>query len=420
MKLLNWIALAPPRRSPGLFPALLALGFLACGPAVARAQSVVTTGAEPAPVAVATGGQGETTTSTTAAAPLAPFQWGPVAFRPHVFYSFSYGDGIQSQPGNQRKTALHTLSPGVLMQIGHRWTVDYTPIFKFYSNDAFSNTLDHDLSITGFASATDLTIQLSDNFSHTSDPLIETGRQTTRTNNSTAVVASYALSRRTRLVTTLSQNLDFVENSPNSYVWGIQTMAHYQFSERVDVGAGLGYGYVMVDPGTDMTYLRPNVRIGWRPTAKLGFDVHAGAEQRTFRQQGAARLNTPTWGGSASYQPFETTSISVTTDRSVTASYFSNQVNENTSWGINLSQRLLEHFRLSGGVTHRKTRYIATSGSLPVGRSDETYSYNARLSTRFLQRGSIAVFYRRTHNDSNLNLFAFTSNQIGCEIGFRY
>jgi uncharacterized protein (PEP-CTERM system associated) len=95
-------------------------------------------------------------------------------------------------------------------------------------------------------------------------------------------------------------------------------------------------------------------------------------------------------------------------------------VNENTSWGINLSQRLLEHFRLSGGVTHRKTRYIATSGSLPVGRSDETYSYNARLSTRFLQRGSIAVFYRRTHNDSNLNLFAFTSNQIGCEIGFRY
>jgi hypothetical protein len=397
--------------------------FLSGGLTVAQAQSVTTSGAEsaPAPVAVATpDGGGETTLSTTAAAPLAPFQWGPVAFRPHVFYSFSYGDGIQSQPGNQKKTALHSFSPGVLMQIGRHWTADYTPSLKFYSNKAFRDTVDHALSIAGFASATDLTVQLSDGFSHTTDPRIETGRQTARTNNSTALTASYRLSRRTRLVTTLSQNLDFVEDSPNSYVWGIESLVHYQFSQRLDVGAGLGYGYVMVDPGTDMTYVRPTARIGWRPTRKLGFDVHVGAEQRAFKQEGADNLNTPTYGASASYQPFETTSISVTANRSVSASYFSNQANENTSWAINLSQRLLEHFHLSAGVTHRKTRYIDTFGALAIGRDDESYSYDARLSTSFLQRGSIATFYRRTRNTSTLSLFSFTSNQVGFEIGFRY
>src|SRR5215203_4133571 len=57
--------------------------------------------------------------------PLA--QWGPIAVRPHFLYGLSYGDGLLN-PGQleSQSSTIHTVSAGVLFEVGKHWTVDYT------------------------------------------------------------------------------------------------------------------------------------------------------------------------------------------------------------------------------------------------------------------------------------------------------
>src|SRR5438045_4003125 len=80
------------------------------------------------------------------------------------------------------------------------------------------------------------------------------------------------------------------DSAPNAYDWSDQNFFHYLISSRLDVAAGFGIGYTKVDPGIDMSYTRPLLRVAWRPTDKLSFDVHGGTEQRHFRSAGAANL----------------------------------------------------------------------------------------------------------------------------------
>src|SRR6185295_14033381 len=74
---------------------------------------------------------------------------GPVAVRPHVFYRFSYGDGLASAGTNHSSSTIHELSPGVLLGLGDHWTLDYTPTLRFYSSKEFRDTLDHDVRLRG-------------------------------------------------------------------------------------------------------------------------------------------------------------------------------------------------------------------------------------------------------------------------------
>src|SRR5580693_7582406 len=55
------------------------------------------------------------------------FQYGPVQLRPHVDYRFLYGNGILSTPSNQQATVIQEISPGILINLGTHWTLNYTP-----------------------------------------------------------------------------------------------------------------------------------------------------------------------------------------------------------------------------------------------------------------------------------------------------
>ena len=58
--------------------------------------------------------------------------------------------------------------------------------------------------------------------------------------------------------------------------------------------------------------------------------------------------------------------------------------------------------------------------TIVVTREDTSYSYNVRLSTSFLQRGTIGIFYQHTRNSSDLADYTFSSDQTGVEIGYRF
>jgi hypothetical protein len=354
-------------------------------------------------------------------AAIAPFQWGSIGARPHAEYRLTRSSGIQYRPGQPVTTTVSTLSVGSSFSLGQRWSADYTPTWTMYSNPALSDTVDHAAMISGFASFTDGTLSFAQTYALSDSPRIETGRQTREETFSTSLSGSYALTTRIRVDVSLSRSARSLDVASDSVDWSQQTWLHYQFSERLDVAAGVGAGYVSIDPGTDMSYVRPQVRLGWKPTSKLGFDVHGGSDQRRFRSAGAGELNSPFYGASGFYQPFQYTTFSIGGNRGISPSYFPGQVNENTSWTLGFSQRLFKHFNFNASTSRMSSDYLSvTANGVAVTREDESRSYNLRLGTSFLRRGTVGIVYQHTENKSDATAFSFSSNQVGLEMSYRY
>jgi hypothetical protein len=306
------------------------------------------------------------------------------------------------------------------VEIGKRWTADYTPTWTTYTQGAFEDTVEHSLAVAGNAAFTDGTVSFTQTYLLSDSPRIETGVQTKQESSGTSLNVNYGLSSRTRLEFGVSQYLRWVESAPNSADWSTQGLYHYMFSERLDAGAGMTVGYTAVDPGVDMSYLRPQLRVGWKPTSKIGLDAHYGLERRKFQAEGYTNLNTPTYGVSAFYMPFEQTMLSLAASRSVGVSLVGDQLNDNELVSLGLNQRFLRRFNFNASVARTYASYIDVGGSLETVRDDILDSYSLRLSTSFLRRGTIGVVYQRTRNDTNVVGYGFTSTEMGLEASYSF
>lgn len=412
--------LANFRRSK-LSGAALAAGLLLAGGTGATAQSVIVppTSVSNTPPAIAA--QNPPSESTPPTRPFtSPLQLGVVNFHPHLFYRFLYGDGLLSNPGNQRTSSVNTISLGLLANIGTRWTLDYTPTKTYYSDDSFKDTLDHSVRLLGGTTYENWSFNLSQTFTASSTPLIETGRQTNEDNYGTMASVGYRLNDRVQLDTNLVHQARFTTVFPDSRETTLGERVHYQVSPLVNLSASLDYGWVDMSQGIDMRYTRPGVQLSWKATNKTSVNLQAGYENRRFLTPGSDDLNSPTFGAGIQFQPFPTTTINVTANKGVAVAYFTNQVTRNTGWSVSLQQRLLQRFYLSAGYSGQKSTYISTDPTVTAGRDDENYSFNVRLSTMVFQRVSAALLYQNAHNDSNAIGFGFNSSQVGFELGYQF
>lgn len=359
--------------------------------------------------------------ATLPPAPMPLLQWGPVDLRVHADYQLSYGNGIQSTPGHGVVTVINEISPGLLFDIGRHWSLDYTPTWRFYSSKLLQDTLDHSVRLAGWAAYEDWVLGLSQTYVTSSAPLVETGTQTFEETYSTALTASYLFNSKVSADLAVNQNLVNDQTFASYREWSTMDWLNYQLWPRLSVSAGAGFGYVNLSVGTDMTHEDYQGRVSWRATDKLSFQANAGLEDRQFLGGGAPDLITPIFGLSLVYQPVEVTTFTLGASRVVSSSYFQNLVTENTGVNVGLSQRLFKKVSLGVGGAYARASYIATaSGAIFPGRVDDYYSFNARLSSIFLKRGTIAVFYQYTDNSSSQAGFTFSSNQVGLEIGYKF
>src|SRR5205085_1990779 len=105
------------------------------------------------------------------------------------------------------------------------------------------------------------------------------------------------------------------------------------------------------------------------------------------------------------YRPFQYSQVGFSAERSVSPAVFRNQVNDTTSWSVTGSQRLLQHFTVSGNYGEQESGYIAASSRVTAGRKDKSYTYGVRLGTTFVGRGTINLLYQGTYNSSNVRAF---------------
>ncbi|MCL4190561.1 MAG: outer membrane beta-barrel protein [Thermoguttaceae bacterium] len=344
--------------------------------------------------------------------------WGILTFHPHVVYELVYGSGILSGPGQEENTFLHTLSPGMTFSIGPRWRLDYTPSLKFYSSEGYEDTLDHAVSLNGSAVSAGWLLTLGHGYRSSSDALVETASQTSQDTHTTGLGASRSLTDTTTLELGLAQSLRLAEDFTDTYSWSTTDWLDKQLRPNFAVAAGLKAAYELLDPGTDMTSEQLLGRVRGRMVNRLNYSVEGGVEFRQFVDSDAPMKVSPTVNGALSYQVFEPTTVAVSLSHDLGTSYYADEFTETTRVGGSLSQRLLGkiHLSVSGGYSFMK--YSSTLASDTVVREDETPNFQSGLSTRFLRRGSVSVFYRWSQNASGLAGYSYNSNQIGFQLGY--
>lgn len=365
--------------------------------------------------------------------PVAPTEMGPlhlgrIDFRPHLAYQVSYGNGLQSAPGQQSDTLINTISPGILIRLGSHWTLDYTPSIRLYSDSRFKDGTDHAVNFAGSTTYEDWTFGLSQSYASTSQPLIETGAQTDQENYNTGLTASRTLGSQMSLDLAVNQTFRFIDQAivsealSNVREWSTTDWLNYQFAPRFTVGVGAGFTYDNMAVGSDMTSEQLQARVVWKVRNKLNLLLTGGGNEQQFLNSGSPDLLTPIFSVAAEYQLFDTTTLSLSGSRSVSPSYFQNQSTEATTINAALKQRLLGKLFLNVGGGYGTTTYHgATSGPLTsgIGNFDST-SFNVSLGTTLLRRIIASAFYQLTYNSSGSALYNYTIRQAGLSLAYQF
>jgi hypothetical protein len=348
-----------------------------------------------------------------------PLTWGPVHVHPRAAYRFMYGNGISYARGYDTTTAIHEINPGVLFSIGRQWSLDYAPSLRYYSSERFRDTLTHSVRFGGGISGSEWSFGLSQVYSQSEEPLVETATQTEQESHSTLLSVRHNLGRKVGLEFDLSQNLRFSPRYTDALTWAGHGWVDYQVDPRISLGLGPGGGYTQVGRGTDMTFEWLQGRVSGRLSRKLTFQLSGGVDIRQFLGLDLPDMVSPIFSGTLAYAPFEHTAISLTGSRTVGASYFATDIVESTMVSLALNQRLLKRLNLSVSGSYRRAEYATLAPGLRLSRQDEYLSLNTRLGTALGKRGAIGVFYQISRNDSNQRGYQFTSSQVGAEVSYR-
>lgn len=395
---------------------VVAAAFL---PAIARAQSVL------APPANMDDFVRPTLTGTPPPAPTktttSPFQLGRLIFRPLVSYRYLLTDGLLSQPGRDSETEVHTATFGVAAELGPRWRFSYNAAQTYYSDDAFDDTLNHFANLDASVLYGEWSLHFHQSFAVSSEPLVETGRQTDQLSFGSTLQSSFRLTPHVVLSTDVSHQASetMTEFIPDTRQWSATERLMYQFSSRIEIGASLAVGYVIVKPGADSTFLRPQLETTWEATDKLSLELQAGYEQRSIRDE-AEDTNSPTLSTMIHYRPFEQTTLFLEIARGIDTSFVRDTLSKYDRWSFGWQQRLLGRLQLRVGYSDRDSEYISTLPGLEIVRNDRSRSVDAAVTMAFLERATVTLSYRDAWGNSTSPGLDVDSRQFGVEIGYRY
>jgi len=360
--------------------------------------------------------------------------WGPFSVDPHLFYSFTYASGLEALPGANSTTAINTVSPGLLLKIGSHWTLDYSPNLSFYSNPNFRDTTDQHVALKGGTTYGDWTLSLVQSYINTTDPLVETGTQVEQDVYATALNAAWQMNSHLSLQLGLDQNFRAAQVLSDLYEWETSDWIDYQFERQLGVAIGVIGGYDELSVGSDMPFERIEAGMNFQPGTKLSLQLTGGIEDRQFVHPSAPSLVTPIFNATARYQILEGTSFTVAGNRTVTPSFFGNEVNVITSVMAGVRQHIVGtmYFSVNGGYVLESFTTIApaalppsdsggpTTADLVETRSDTRTSVKFSLSTTFRARLDASIFYLLNDNGSSQANFSYSGSQVGLLLNYRF
>lgn len=374
--------------------------------------------------------------AATAPQQYEPFRWDQFVIRPHADYQFTDAYHVLASPSNQVDTTIQRISPGILFNLGPHWALDYTLTIGLYSNTNFGTEVDHSITLSGQTVYGDWVFGLLQSVLLTQSPLIQFGGQVEQQYFNTSLTALHENGPRVSEEFSLNQNIQVFPGSgyENMRSWSTIDWLNYAPQSRFNVGIGPGVGYNNAEFGPDSVWLQLQARANWRITDILSLQVSGGIVETFFLgNESTANLFSPIYSGSLQLRPFSQTQVSIFASRYVSPSVLVGEYTEGTTFGASIGQRLLGQFYLSvqGGYSNQK--YVASAITVAVinnntisletlnqGRTDDYYTFSARIGHAFLQRGDISLFYNYSSDKSTFPGYSFASNQFGGEVSYSF
>ena len=377
---------------------------------------------------VAGNGQLAAVPQLTNTPPESLLEWGPITLRPHLLYSLSYAHGLQAAPGQPVNTTINEIDPGILLQLGNHWTLDYTPTLRYYSSRLYRDTFDNQVTLAGGTAYKDWTFGFTQSYVSSTQPLVETGGQLESDTYLTTLNALYGVSTALSLELNANQTFQYLgQGLPGEQLsdwrsWSTMDWLNYQLLPNFGAAVGAGFEYDYLTVGPDMTAEFVEGRLTWRAGRKLNVILSGGLQDRQFLDSGESDNLAPIFSLVAQYQLFEPTRLFLSAGRTVSPAFFAGQLNENTFVSGGVNQRLFRRLMLTVTGSYGKTTYQNTAPiSAPTAATDfDNTSLNVSLNTAFLRRATASLFYQLTYYSSAAAVYNYDTYQVGFSLGYRF
>lgn len=348
------------------------------------------------------------------------FALGQIKLRPQLSLRYIQVDGLPTGLGTTQNTSISTISPGLGLELGSNWVLNYNPSWINYSAKSLSDTTSQAVTIIGAIKLNEWTFRFTENYQSSEDILVETATQTKQHNWVTDLTAYRKVGQRSKYDGTVSLNERYLDgNLSDSKTLSTMHWLRVQITQKVNAGVGVGLTKTDIKRGDDMHSEEYMASIRWQSTRKIDLSIQGGFETRHFDTAGVGSLNSPTMQITLGYRPFDNTRITAASTRSVSNSFFNNEVTRNSGWSVSLNQRLLEKLNLSMTYNDMSNDYTSfTTAALPTTRKDNYTSFNTSLGVKVLKYWTLAAIYQSTKNSSAGAQagFGFSTDQYGVEL----
>jgi predicted porin len=348
------------------------------------------------------------------------WQWGDIRLRPQAGYQFSYGDGVLRRPGREVTTGLHSFDAGAEVSFREGWAVSYRPRYSFYTHPDLQDHFTHQAALSGRFQAGKWGMALSQTYFESISPTLEVGGQAERQAFNTSLTAAYPITEVVSLQLGASQNFLFSKRLNNSRQWSTMNWVDWHLRHRMNVGLGVGLGYVDQDLGSDMTYQHLMGRIGWNPIDRVRLHADVGLEMRQFLDSDVGLRASPLYGAGVTYSPAERTTLALNARRGISVSLLGDRLTESTITTATIRQLITDRIAISLSGGYRVMEFRSTLTEAGVVRKDDYYLVRPAVNYRFTDRANLALFYEYIHNESTQREFGATGNVVGISIRYSF
>ncbi len=251
---------------------------------------------------------------------------------------------------------------------------------------------------------------------------IDTGGRRRINTYTTHLSAAYGLTGKTYLSSAGDYTLiDYPGGLTDSQRISGNLFLNYQYGAKLVVGAGGTAGRDVLDQAkSNQTFEQVNVRASYDVTGKVSASGSAGLEFRQF-DTGSHDSVTPVFDLSASYKPFDGTSISIDASRGTqTSAALLGQDYVSTQFQVTAKQRLLQRAVVSFMAGYQNLGYFGAFTHTVASREDNYYFIQPSIDVRITRFWFAGAFLVYRENISNLSNFRFNDTQVGIRTALKF
>ena len=196
---------------------------------------------------------------------------------------------------------------------------------------------------------------------------------------------------------------------------------NYQYSPKLVVAAGgTGGRDVLNQANSNQNFEQADLRASYNPTGKLSAGGLVGLEFRQF-DTGSHDSVTPVLDLSASYKPFDGTSISIDASRGTqTSAALLGQDYTSTQFQATAQQRLLQRVVLSFTAGYQNLDYFGADMHTVASREDNYYFIQPAIDIRITNFWFAGAFFVHRENTSTFSNFGFNDTQVGIRTALKF